>query len=162
VSRGDRDAALRTIWSGGFADPPFDRGVGALGERVLPIWGILNGWNDRRNMLVLTAALASFIGFGLLAASYDQMMVGRPRPKLLNRVSARLGQAGGGASLLVCGGASVVEFGWAFGLVAWVGWLAVGALAGVTVLTLVASSRKPALPNGRRSRHPGSADFKPQ
>jgi hypothetical protein len=111
-------------------------------------------------MLVLMAALASLIGFALLAASYDRM-IARPTQKALSRVSTRLGQAGGGASLLLCGGASVVEFGWGFGLVAWVGWLAVGALAGVTVLTLLAARRKPAPVTARRSRHPGSADFKP-
>ena len=71
------------------------------------------------------------------------------------------GPGGGSASLLLCGGASVVEYGWGFGLVAWAGWLAVGALAGVTVLTLAASRRKPAPASGRRARHPGSADFKP-
>lgn len=112
-------------------------------------------------MLVLTAALASFIGFALLAATYDRI-IGQPTQRPLLHVSTRVGQAGGFASLLLCGGASVAEFGWGLGLVAWAGWLAVGALGAFTVLTLSASRRKPAPQRGRRERYDGSADFKPQ
>jgi hypothetical protein len=109
-------------------------------------------------VLAFTAALCSFFGFILLALSYDRM-VDRTDPALGARVSTRLGQAAGALCLLGCGAISVWQYGWGFGLVAWVGWLAVSSLAGVAVLALLAAYKGP-LPivSRRRKYRPNAAD----
>ena len=86
-------------------------------------------------------------------------MVDRSDPALGARVSTRLGQTAGALCLLGCGAVSVWQYGWGFGLVAWVGWLAVGALAGVVVLALIAAYRGPLpLVSRRRKYRPNAPD----
>jgi hypothetical protein len=109
-------------------------------------------------VIALLSALAAFLGFGLLALSHDRM-VDRHEPALGARVSTRLGQLLGGASLLTVGGLSVFEYGWGFGLVAWAGWLAVGALSGVSVLAIAAALRGPLpLVSRRKKYRPNAPD----
>ena len=116
-------------------------------------------------MLALIAALCSFLGFILLALSYDRM-VDRADPALGARVSTRLGQAAGTLCLLGSGGVSVWQYGWGFGLVAWAGWLAVGALAGVAVLAVWAAWRGPLPIVSRRKKYrpnaPDARDLLPR
>lgn len=110
------------------------------------------------DVLAFIAALCSFLGFILLALSYDRVL-DRTDPALGARVSARLGQIAGILCLLGCGAVSVWHYGWGFGLVAWVGWLAVGALAGVALLAVLAAYTGP-LPivSKRRKYRPNAPD----
>ena len=109
-------------------------------------------------MIAFIAALCSFLGFIFLALSYDRM-VDHSDPALGARVSTRVGQLAGSLCLLGCGGLSVWQYGWGFGLVAWVGWLAVGALAGVGVLALLAAYKGPLPIVSRRKKYrPNAAD----
>src|SRR6185369_9817129 len=105
-------------------------------------------------MLKLAALFAAVIGFGLLAFTYDRNRRAELRHSAVTRTTAWILSAVGGISLLFSGLASILDFGVLFGLVAWVGWLAMGALAAVTVLALTvsriasedsASQRAPAL-----------------
>lgn len=80
-------------------------------------------------------------------------MVDRTDSALGARVSARLGQGAGALALFGCGAASVYQYGWAFGLMAWVGWLAVGALAGVAVLAISAAIGGPLPIVSKRKRY---------
>jgi hypothetical protein len=105
-------------------------------------------------MLKLAALFAAVAGFGLLAFMYDRNRRAELRHSALSRTTAWLLSAVGGVSLLCSGLASMLDFGVLFGLVAWVGWLAMGALAAVAVLALTvsriasedsASQRAPAL-----------------
>jgi hypothetical protein len=116
-------------------------------------------------VFALIAFLSSLVGFALLALSYDRM-VDRQDPALGARVSTGFGKLGGSLCLLGCGAVSVYEFGWGFGLIAWVGWLAVGALFGVGVLTLIAVRRGPLPRVSRRKKYrpnaPDSRDLMPQ
>jgi peptidoglycan biosynthesis protein MviN/MurJ (putative lipid II flippase) len=107
----------------------------------------------------LVAAVSSVLGFVFLALSHDRMIDRHDDPALGTRVSTRLGQAAGAICLLLCGAASVFQYGWGFGLVAWVGWLAVGAFVGVAVLAIAAALRGP-LPrvSRRRKYRPNAAD----
>jgi Protein of unknown function (DUF3325) len=113
----------------------------------------------------LIAAVCSFFGFIFLALSYDRM-VDRTDPALGTRVSARVGQAAGSLGLIACGAMSVWQYGWGFGLVAWAGWLAVGALAGVAVLALLAAYRGPLPIVSRRKKYrpnaPDARDMLPR
>jgi hypothetical protein len=105
-------------------------------------------------MLKIAALFAAIIGFGLLAFTYDRNRRAELRHSALSRTTAWILSAVGGVSLLCSGLASMVDFGVLFGLVAWVGWLAMGALAAVAILALTvsriasedsASQRAPAL-----------------
>jgi hypothetical protein len=106
------------------------------------------------DMLKLAALFAAIIGFGLLAFTYDRNRRAELRHSAVTRTTAWILSAVGGISLLFSGFASIIDFGVLFGLVAWVGWLAMGALAAVTILALTvsriasedsASQRAPAL-----------------
>jgi len=105
-------------------------------------------------MLKLAALFAAIAGFGLLAFTYDRNRRAELRHSALSRTTAWLLSAVGGISLLFSGLASMLDFGVLFGMVAWVGWLAMGALAAVAILALTvsriasedsASQRAPAL-----------------
>jgi hypothetical protein len=105
-------------------------------------------------MLKLSALIAAILGFGLLAFTYDRNRRSELRHSALTRTTAWMLSALGGVSLLFSGLASILDFGVLFGLVAWVGWLAMGALAAVAILALAvsriasedsASQRAPAL-----------------
>jgi predicted lipid-binding transport protein (Tim44 family) len=105
-------------------------------------------------MLKFAALLAAIIGFGLLSFMYDRNRRAELRHSALTRTTAWILSAVGGISLLFSGLASMIDFGVLFGLVAWVGWLAMGALAAVVILALTvsrtasedsASQRAPAL-----------------
>jgi hypothetical protein len=105
-------------------------------------------------MLTFAALLAAILGFGLLAFTYDRNRRAELRLSPLTRTTAWILSAIGGLSLLGSGIASMLDFGVLFGLVAWVGWLAMGALASVVILAVVvsriasedsASQRAPAL-----------------
>jgi Protein of unknown function (DUF3325) len=105
-------------------------------------------------MLKLAALLAAIAGFGLLAFTYDRNRRAELRHSALSRTTSWILSAVGGISLLCSGLASMLDFGVLFGLVAWVGWLAMGALAAVAILALAvsriasedsASQRAPAL-----------------
>jgi predicted lipid-binding transport protein (Tim44 family) len=105
-------------------------------------------------MLKLAALIAAIVGFGLLAFTYDRNRRAELRQSALTRTTARVLSAVGGISLLFSGLASMLDFGVLFGLVAWVGWLVMGALTSVAILALVvsriaseesASQRAPAL-----------------
>jgi hypothetical protein len=105
-------------------------------------------------MLKFAALLAAIIGFGLLSFMYDRNRRAELRHSALTRTTAWILSAVGGISLLFSGLASMIDFGVLFGLVAWVGWLAMGALAAVVILALAvsrtasedsASQRAPAL-----------------
>lgn len=105
-------------------------------------------------MLKLAALLAAIVGFGLLAFMYDRNRRAELRHSAVTRTTAWILSAVGGISLLFSGLASILDFGVLFGLVAWVGWLAMGALAAVAILALAvsriasedsASQRAPAL-----------------
>jgi hypothetical protein len=106
------------------------------------------------DMLKLAALFAAIIGFGLLAFTYDRNRRAELRHSAVTRTTAWILSAVGGISLLFSGLASMIDFGVFFGLVAWVGWLAMGALAAVAILALTvsriasedsASQRAPAL-----------------
>jgi hypothetical protein len=90
-------------------------------------------------MLTFAALLAAIIGFGLLAFTYDRNRRAELRLSPLTRTTARILSAVGGISLLCSGLASMLDFGVLFGLVAWVGWLAIGAFASVAILALAVS-----------------------
>jgi predicted lipid-binding transport protein (Tim44 family) len=105
-------------------------------------------------MLKLAALIAALLGFGLLVFTYDRNRRAELRQSALTRTTAWILSAVGGISLLTSGFVSMLDFGVLFGLVAWVGWLAMGALASVAILALVvsriaseesASQRAPAL-----------------
>jgi hypothetical protein len=105
-------------------------------------------------MLKLAALFAAVIGFGLLAFTYDRNRRAELRHSAVTRTTAWILSAVGGISLLCSGLVSMLDFGVLFGLVAWVGWLAIGALAAVAILALAvsriasedsASQRAPAL-----------------
>lgn len=105
-------------------------------------------------MLKLAALFAAIIGFGLLAFTYDRNRRAELRHSAVTRTTAWILSAVGGISLLFSGLASILDFGVLFGLVAWVGWLAMGALTAVAILALTvsriasedsASQRAPAL-----------------
>jgi hypothetical protein len=105
-------------------------------------------------MLTIVALFTAVIGFGLLAFTYDRNRRSELRTSSLTRVTARILSAAGGISLLFSGIASIVDFGLLFGLVAWIGWLTVGAFVSVAILALTvsriasensASQRAPAL-----------------
>jgi Protein of unknown function (DUF3325) len=105
-------------------------------------------------MLKLAALFAAIVGFGLLAFTYDRNRRAELRHSAVTRTTAWILSAVGGISLLFSGLASMLDFGVFFGLVAWVGWLAMGALAAVAILALAvsriasedsASQRAPAL-----------------
>jgi hypothetical protein len=106
---------------------------------------------------VLAAALV-ILGFVLLAIGFDAHLVetdGVETPRRLPRAAKPLGLL----SLLACGVTSVVHYGWPFGLVAWAGWLAVGAIVGVAVLAVGAAVRGPLpLVSRRRKYRPNAAD----
>jgi hypothetical protein len=110
--------------------------------------------NFRSKMLKILALFAAIIGFGLLAFTYDRNRRAELRHSAVTRTTAWILSAVGGISLLFSGLASILDFGVFFGLVAWVGWLAMGALAAVAILALAvsriasedsASQRAPAL-----------------
>jgi predicted lipid-binding transport protein (Tim44 family) len=90
-------------------------------------------------MLTLTALIAAILGFGLLAFTYDRNRRAELRQSAVTRTTAWILSAVGGVSLLFSGLASMLDFGVLFGLVAWVGWLAIGGLAAVAILALAAS-----------------------
>jgi hypothetical protein len=105
-------------------------------------------------MLKIAALFAAIIGFGLLAFTYDRNRRAELRHSAVTRTTAWILSAVGGISLLFSGLASILDFGVLFGLVAWIGWLAMGALAAVAILALTvsriasedsASQRAPAL-----------------
>jgi predicted lipid-binding transport protein (Tim44 family) len=105
-------------------------------------------------MLKLAALIAAILGFGILVFAYDRNRRAELRQSALTRTTAWILSAVGGISLLTSGFVSMLDFGVLFGLVAWIGWLAMGALASVVVLALVvsriaseesASQRAPAL-----------------
>jgi predicted lipid-binding transport protein (Tim44 family) len=120
-------------------------------------------------MLKFAALLAAIIGFGLLSFMYDRNRRAELRHSALTRTTAWILSAVGGISLLFSGLASMIDFGVLFGLVAWVGWLAMGALAAVVILALTvsrtasedsASQRAPAL-HPRRPAVTGQARATP-
>jgi predicted lipid-binding transport protein (Tim44 family) len=105
-------------------------------------------------MLKLAALIAAVLGFGLLVFTYDRNRRAELQQSAVTRATAWILSAVGGISLLFSGLASILDFGVLFGLVAWVGWLAMGALTSVVILALVvsriaseesASQRAPAL-----------------
>jgi hypothetical protein len=116
-------------------------------------------------VIALIAAVCSFLGFIFLALSYDRM-VDHTDPALGARVSTRVGQLAGSLCLLGCGAVSIWQYGWGFGLVAWAGWLAVGALAGVAVLALSAAYKGPLPIVSRRKKYrpnaPDARDLLPR
>jgi len=113
----------------------------------------------------LIAALASLLGFALLALSYDRI-VDRTEPPFGIRLSTHAGQLAGASCLLLVGVLSIYEYGLAFGVMAWAGWLAVGALSGVAVLAVVAAIRGPLPVSARRRKirpnAPDSRDMLPR
>jgi hypothetical protein len=122
------------------------------------------------SMLTFAAIITAIVGFGLLAFTYDRNRRAELRPSRLTRTTARILTAAGGISLLFSGFASIVDFGGLFGLVAWIGWLTMGALVSVVVLALTvsriasensASQRAPAL-HPRRPAVTMQADATPQ
>ncbi len=96
-------------------------------------------------MLTLVELLTSIAGFGLLAATADLHQQGRAL-SLAARVFGGILRAIGSAGIVTSGVVSIIDFGWMLGLVAWVGWLTSGALAGIAILALTASLRKPRFP----------------
>ncbi len=105
-------------------------------------------------MWTIAALITAVVGFGLLAFTYDRNRRAELRSSPMTRVTARILSAAGGISLLFSGIASIVDFGGLFGLVAWIGWLTMGALVSVAILAIAvsriasensASQRAPAL-----------------
>jgi hypothetical protein len=90
-------------------------------------------------MLTIAALIAAILGFGLLAFTYDRNRRAELRQSAMTRTTAWILSAVGGISLLFSGLASMLDFGVLFGLVAWIGWLAIGGLAGIAILALAAS-----------------------
>ncbi len=90
-------------------------------------------------MLTLAALIAAILGFGLLAFTYDRNRRAELRQSAITRTTAWILSAVGGISLLFSGLASMLDFGVLFGLVAWIGWLAIGGLVGIAILALAVS-----------------------
>ncbi len=90
-------------------------------------------------MLTLAALVAAILGFGLLAFTYDRNRRAELRQSAVTKTTAWILSAVGGISLLFSGLVSMLDFGVLFGLVAWIGWLAIGGLAGIAILALAVS-----------------------